>query len=143
MNDTSANGIHTAGGKFAAGNPGGPGNPHGGQVARLRAAMLEAVTPEDMRDVTRKLVEMALKGDLKAIDLLLTRMVGKADSGPLVAVQMNQQSDRSGEVQGRAAAILDRLRAERAARGIVEVPLAPEELARRKAEVSEILQRLR
>ncbi len=146
MNDTSANGIHTPNGKFAAGNPGGPGNPHGGQVARLRAAMLEAVTPEDMRAVTRKLVEMALEGDLKAIDLLLNRTLGKADSGPLVAVQMNQQVDGLGEIRGRAAAIADRLRAERAeraARGIVEVPPTPEELERRKAEAMQILQRLR
>ena len=73
MNDTSANGIHTSGGKFAAGNPGGPGNPHGGQVARLRAAMLEAVSEDDMRAVVLKLVELAKGGDLKAIDLLLTQ----------------------------------------------------------------------
>ena len=113
MNDTSANGIHTPNGKFAAGNPGGPGNPHGGQVARLRAAMLEAVTPEDMRDVTRKLVEMAKGGDLKAIHLLLNWTLGKADSGPLVAVQMNQQANGPGASPGRAAAIIERLRAAR------------------------------
>ena len=113
MNETSANGIHTSGGKFAAGNPGGPGNPHGGQVARLRAVMLEAVTPEDMRDVTRKLVEMAKGGDLKAIHLLLNWTLGKADSGPLVAVQMNQQANGPGASPGRAAAIIERLRAAR------------------------------
>ena len=68
MNETSANGIHTPNGKFAAGNPGGPGNPHGGQVARLRAVMLEAVSEDDMRAVVLKLVELAKEGDLKAID---------------------------------------------------------------------------
>lgn len=143
MNDTSANGVHTAGGKFAVGNPGGPGNPHGGQVARLRAAMLEAVSEDDMRAVALKLVELAKGGDLKAIDLLLTRTLGKADGGPLVAVQMNQQADELGELRERAKAIADRLRAERAANGIVEVPATPEELERRKAEAMQILQRLR
>ena len=74
MNENpSPNGIHTSNGKFATGNPGGPGNPHGGQVARLRETMLEAVTPDDMRAVVLKLVELAKGGDLKAIDLLLTQ----------------------------------------------------------------------
>ena len=112
-NGTTANGLHTSNGKFAAGNPGGPGNPHGGQVARLRAAMLEAVTSDDMRAVVLKLVELAKGGDLKAIDLLLTRTLGKADSGPLVAVQMNQQANGPGASPGRVAAIIERLRVAR------------------------------
>ena len=125
--DTSANGIHTSDGKFATGNPGGPGNPHGGQVARLRSVMLAAVSEDDMRAVVLKLVELAKGGDLKAIDLLLTRTLGKADAGPLVAVQMNQQANGPGESPGRAAAILDRIRAERAERGEAPVePLSPD-----------------
>ena len=63
----------------------------------VEAAMLDAVTPDDMRAVTRKLVEMALAGDLKAVDLLLTRTLGKADSGPVVAVQVNQQAGGGGK----------------------------------------------
>ncbi len=126
-NGTTANGLHTSNGKFATGNPGGPGNPHGGQVARLRAAMLEAVSEDDMRAVVLKLVEMAKGGDLKAIDLLLNRTLGKADSGPLVAVQMNQQSNGPGESPRRAAAIVARIRAERLARGEAPVePLSPD-----------------
>ncbi len=113
IDETSANGIHTPNGKFAAGNPGGPGNPHAGQVARLRAVMLEAVSEDDMRAVVLKLVELAKGGDLKAIDLLLTRTLGKADGGPVVAVQMNQQANGPGASPGRAAGILARLRAER------------------------------
>lgn len=144
--DTSANGIHTSGGKFAAGNPGGPGNPHAGQVARLRSAMLEAVTLDDMRAVARKLVEMALQGDLKAVDLLLTRTLGKADSGPVVAVQMNQEADGRGDFRERFKAISERIRAERAeraARGEVEEPVNLEELERLKAEGLQMLERLR
>ena len=80
-------------------------------MARLRAAMLEAVSEDDMRAIVLKLVELAKGGDLKAIDLLLTRTLGKADSGPLVAVQMNQQANGPGASPGRAAAIIERLRA--------------------------------
>ena len=140
MNDTSANGLHTAGGKFAAGNPGGPGNPHGGQVARLRAVMLEAVSEDDMRAVVLKLVELAKEGDLKAIDLLLTRTLGKADGGPLVAVQMNQQANGPGASPGRAAAIFERLRA---ARG--EAPSEPDSpitLERTLADLDRRIERL-
>ena len=104
---TSANVSHTPSGRFAAGNPGGPGNPHAGQVAKLRAVLLDAVTEEDMRTVVGKLVEMAKGGDLKAIELLLNRTLGKADGGPLVAIQNNQSEP------GRAGRVLARLRAER------------------------------
>ena len=47
---------HGTGGRFTKGNPGGPGNPMGKQVAALRAAMLAAVTPEDMLALVRTLV---------------------------------------------------------------------------------------
>lgn len=113
IDERSPNGIHKPDGKFAAGNPGGPGNPHGGQVARLRSVMLDAVTPDDMRAVVRKLVELAKGGDLKAIDLLLNRTLGKADGGPLLAVQMNQQANGPGASPGMTAAIMARLRAAR------------------------------
>ena len=100
----------------------------------MRAVLLAAVTEDDMRAIVLKLVEMAKGGDLKAIDLLLTRTLGKADSGLLVAVQMNQQAD----LRDRYAVILARIKAEkaeRAARGEVEEPLTPEELERCKAEL--------
>ena len=105
--DRSANGTRTPSGRFATGNPGGTGNPHAGQVAKLRAVLLDAVTEEDMRTVVGKLVEMAKGGDLKAIELLLNRTLGKADGGPLVAIQNNQSEP------GRAGRVLARLRAER------------------------------
>lgn len=72
----SQNGIHTSNGQFAAGNP------HGGQVAKMRSVMLSAVSGTDMKEVVSKKVEIAKAGDLKAIELLLTRTLGKADSRP-------------------------------------------------------------
>ena len=98
---------HDGKGRFVAGNAGGPGNPHAGQVAKLRAVLLDAVTEGDMRAVVLKLVELAKGGDLKAIELLLNRTLGKADGGPLVAIQNNQSEP------GRAGRVLARLRAER------------------------------
>jgi len=64
-------------GRFVAGNPGGPGNPHARTVAACRRAFLEAVTPADIRKVARTLVRMAIAGDLGAIKELLDRTVGK------------------------------------------------------------------
>ena len=65
------------GGRFVAGNPGGPGNPHAAQVARLRAEMLDAVTPDDMRAIVSRLVELAKGGDVRAIKEVFDRTLGK------------------------------------------------------------------
>ncbi len=63
-------------GRFASGNPGGPGNPMAAQVAQLRRAAIEAVEPVDMRAVTRKLVELAKKGNVPAIREFYNRTLG-------------------------------------------------------------------
>jgi hypothetical protein len=64
-------------GRFAPGNPGGPGNPFARKTARLRAELLKAVTKEDLRDVARALVSQAKHGDVPAIRELLDRLFGK------------------------------------------------------------------
>ena len=87
-------------GKFAPGNPGGPGNPHVRKVAKLRRAMLAAVSTDDIKAVVAKLVEKALDGDVVAIRELLDRCLGKApvaitgsDGGPieLAAIRDNRE----------------------------------------------------
>ncbi len=112
-NDTSVNGIHASNGKFAPGNPGGPGNPHAGQVARLRSVLLDTVTEGDIRAIVGKLVEMATGGDIKAAELLLNRTLGKVDSGPSVAVQVNNSGQTSPHDPGRVARIVEQIRARR------------------------------
>lgn len=67
-----------AGGRFAKGNPGGPGNPHARKVAQLRSALLRAVSPDDVQAVARKLVEQAKSGDVQAARVLLDRLFGPA-----------------------------------------------------------------
>ena len=77
----SANG-HDAKGRFAKGNAGGPGNPFGRKLAANRAAILEAVTPEDVRLIMGVLREKALAGDLAAAKLVLQYAVGKPQPVP-------------------------------------------------------------
>ncbi|MCA9276857.1 MAG: hypothetical protein KDA29_12600 [Phycisphaerales bacterium] len=71
-------------GRFTAGNPGGPGNPHAGQVAKLRAAILRAVDEGDIEMIIAKLVEQARGGDLTAAREVLDRTIGKASQSDLL-----------------------------------------------------------
>jgi hypothetical protein len=64
-------------GRFTAGNPGGPGNPFARQVGARRKALLDAVSPEDVGRVAKKLYELALAGDVAAGKVLLAYVVGK------------------------------------------------------------------
>ena len=97
------NGRDAATGRFAKGWKGGPGNPHAQQVAQLRSALLEAVTPDDVKAVAAKLVEMALGGDLAAIREVLDRTVGRAE----VAVAQHQHGHLHASVPWQVAMMAD------------------------------------
>jgi len=62
---------------FKKGNPGGPGNPLAGKIAKLRASIVDAVTPEDFKKIAKKLLALALTGDVQAIKELMNRTIGK------------------------------------------------------------------
>jgi hypothetical protein len=81
-------------GRFAEGNGGGPGNPFARQVAGLRAALLAAVTEQDMAEVAQALVRRAKEGDVSAVKLLLSYTLGKptASSGPVRPEQHPEQA---------------------------------------------------
>ncbi len=64
-------------GRFAAGNPGGPGNTSARRVAQLRRRLLSRITDEEMDAVFDKLIELAKDGDLAAIKLVLQYTIGK------------------------------------------------------------------
>ena len=64
-------------GRFLPGNGGGPGNPFAAKVARLRGALLEAVTEEDIREIVEALVEEAKAGDVVSAREVLLRTLGK------------------------------------------------------------------
>jgi hypothetical protein len=65
------------GGRFAAGNSHGKGNPHAKQTALLREALLSAVTPDDVVAVVRSLLEQAKMGNVPAARELLDRTCGR------------------------------------------------------------------
>jgi hypothetical protein len=69
-------------GRFAAGNSGGPGNPFARQVAGLRRALIDAVTPDDFHAIAQKLLKLALAGNVQAAKLLLAYTVGKPQPAP-------------------------------------------------------------
>src|SRR5262245_40646846 len=69
-------------GRFVPRNPGGPGNPFARQVAALRQAVLNAVTPADIQAVMRKLIEVAAAGSMPAARLLLGYAIGKPQPAP-------------------------------------------------------------
>ena len=65
-------------GRFGIGNSGGPGNPLASQVAKLRSALLDVVTKDDVKAIIKMLIDKAKSGDLAAAKLLLDRTCGKS-----------------------------------------------------------------
>ena len=70
-------------GRFALGNPGGPGNPFGRQVAVLRQAVLDAITPEKISAITDAMTDRAQQGNVGAAKLVFQYSLGK----PAAAVE--------------------------------------------------------
>ncbi len=69
-------------GQFVPGNPGGPGNPFARQVAALRKALVDAVTPRDIQEVAAALIARAKEGNVQAAKLLLSYAIGKPEPAP-------------------------------------------------------------
>jgi hypothetical protein len=67
-------------GKFTRGNRIAKGNPHAQKVAKLRSALLRAVTTADLKEVIQALVWKAKEGDVQAIRELLNRTLGPAEA---------------------------------------------------------------
>jgi hypothetical protein len=76
-------------GRFGPGNRLAMGNPHAAQVSRLRSALLDAVTPADIRAVVKALLAQARGGDVPAIRELLQRLLG-----PPVELDVLERLDR-------------------------------------------------
>jgi hypothetical protein len=64
-------------GRFAKGNPGGPGNPFARHVAKLRSALVECVSEEDIRQIAKGLLFIAKVGHLPSIRVLFMYVLGK------------------------------------------------------------------
>ena len=73
---------HDAKGRWAKGNPGGPGNPFARQVAKLRKVIINRLTEEDLLAITEALLAKAKEGSVGAAKLLLAYGIGKPASAP-------------------------------------------------------------
>src|SRR5262249_48825929 len=71
---------HDACGRFAKGNPGGPGNPYPRRVAALRQALLDCIMEEDIIAVAKAVIEEAKAGNMPAAKLLFQYVLGKPSS---------------------------------------------------------------
>ena len=69
-------------GRFAAGNPGGPGGARR-RASELRRAAEEAITTEHIAAMIRKATRMGLEGDLGAMRLVFERTCGRAAQAPV------------------------------------------------------------
>ncbi|MFO0866860.1 MAG: hypothetical protein U0744_19850 [Gemmataceae bacterium] len=66
-------------GTFRNGNRGGPGNPYARRVSKLRQAVMEECAEEDLRDITRAMINLAKDGDKAAAKLVYQYALGKPD----------------------------------------------------------------
>lgn len=69
-------------GRFAPGNPGGPGGARR-RPSELRRAAEEAVTAEHVQAIMRRAARMALEGNLAAMRFVLERTAGRAAEAPV------------------------------------------------------------
>jgi hypothetical protein len=69
-------------GRFVKGNRCSVGNPFGRRVNELRKALLEALDPDAIKRIVRKLIERAEHGDLAAVQVLFDRCLGKVGPAP-------------------------------------------------------------
>ena len=99
-------------GRFTKGNKAAVG--HSSRSQKLRGAILASISRADVEAITRTLVAQAVDGDQGAAKILLG-FIGKPTEGPTVAIQVNNASETSGHQPGRAAEILARIVARRAA----------------------------
>jgi len=72
-------------GRFAAGNTGGPGNPHVKRTSELRVALLNAVSTEDVEKIVQAIVKNAKAGNLVAAREVLDRTIGRPSQTDIVA----------------------------------------------------------
>ena len=86
--------YHGSNGRFVKGNPGGPGNPHAQQVARLRSALHQALTEDAIAAVAQAMLKKAQGGDVGAARLLLAYAVGKPLAGSAANVVDTEITER-------------------------------------------------
>jgi hypothetical protein len=69
-------------GRFAAGNAGGPGNPHARHCARMLALLRASISDEELVAIIRMLVRKACEGDVSAAKLIMSYKLGEPAQAP-------------------------------------------------------------
>src|SRR5580692_1537784 len=64
-------------GRFGPGNKAGKGNPLNKRTQQIRAALILAIKPSDIRKAVKMLIQQAVNGDRLALAELLDRTIGK------------------------------------------------------------------
>ena len=70
-------------GRFRAGNRYGKGNPLAGRAAKIRAVLLDKLSPEQAAVIADSLIDKAKKGNLAAVREIFDRTVGRPASSEL------------------------------------------------------------
>lgn len=81
---------HSKNGQFVKGNKAAKGNPYTKKAAELRKALYTSVTTQDIKNIVANLKAQAMAGDLKAISLLLDRLLGTIATGIDVLERMEK-----------------------------------------------------
>ena len=68
-------------GRFIVGNKAAKGNPYTKKAAAMRKALYSSVSADDIRRIVGILKKQATAGNLKAITILLDRLLGSAGQG--------------------------------------------------------------
>lgn len=78
-------------GRFLPGNRAGKGNPNLKRGKELRAAVREAVSPDELKAVLRELLKLAQGGDINAGRLLFSYVLGRPreqDAGDVISLDL-------------------------------------------------------
>jgi hypothetical protein len=67
-------------GRWQQGNKAGRGNPLARQVQLIRTALVNAVTPKDIKAVIQRLLQQAKDGDVASAKIIFDRAAGPAQS---------------------------------------------------------------
>lgn len=91
-------------GRFIVGNKAAKGNPYAKKAAAMRKALYSSVSADDIRRIVATLKRQAAAGNLKAITILLDRLLGSAGTGIDLLERLekldnllNEQQEEAGE----------------------------------------------
>ena len=79
------NGNRAPDGRFLPGCKPGPGNPLAKKANQLRAALSRAVTVADVREIAKKMIDLARGGDIQAAKLVFDRALGPTEAIDVLA----------------------------------------------------------